>query len=84
MKSNLNDLKEGKDEAFDIAEREKLIYLTNQTQGEICEDLHNSIEKPIFRYFTKQINAHENLNEHQSYRKALFLPNQYNELKVKR
>lgn len=29
MKSNLNDLKEGKDEAFDIAEREKLIYLTN-------------------------------------------------------
>jgi len=29
MKSNLDDLKEGKDEAFDIAEREKLIYLTN-------------------------------------------------------
>ena len=29
MKSNLNDLKEGKDEAFDIAEREKSIYLTN-------------------------------------------------------
>jgi len=75
MKSNLNDLKEGKDEAFDIAEREKLIYLTNLTQGEICEDLHNSIEKN--QYFTKN-NAHENLNEHQSYRKALFLPNQYN------
>jgi len=50
----------------------------------MCEDLHNSIEKPIFKYFTKQINAHENLNEHQSYRKALFLPNQYNELKVQR
>lgn len=74
MKSNLNNLKEGRDEAFDIAEREKLIYLTNQTQGEVCEDLHNSIEKThFFKYFT-QINAHENLIEHQSYRKALFYP----------